>query len=57
MLQGCLSAVQSWMAENKLKLNPDKTEFIVLGTEKQQTKLANHFPIDIMGTIKVFALF
>ena len=48
-LQKCLSAVQSWMAENKLKLNPDKTEFIVLGTEKQQTKLADHFPIDIMG--------
>jgi hypothetical protein len=48
-LQACLSAVQSWMAENKLKLNPDKTEFIVLGAEKQQTKLANHFPIDIMG--------
>ena len=50
-LQECLSAVQSWMAKNKLKLNPDKTEFIVLGTEKQQTKLANHFPINIMGNM------
>ena len=31
------------------KLNPDKTEFIVLGADKEQTKLANHFLIDIMG--------
>lgn len=50
-LQECLSAVQLWMGKNKLKLNPDKTEFIVLGTEKQQTKLAKYFPIDIMGNM------
>ena len=48
-LQDCLLAVQSWMATNKLKLNPDKTEFIVLGTETNRSRLSNFFPVDILG--------
>ena len=43
-IQGCLSSVQSWMSANKLKLNPDKTEFIVFGNKRQQTELAPFFP-------------
>ena len=27
-LQVCLAPVQSWMSTNKLKLNPDTTEFL-----------------------------
>ena len=49
-LQKCLTDVQSWMATNKLKLNPDKTEFILLGTKSQRDKLAGFFPIDILGS-------
>ena len=30
-LQSRLKEIQKWMDENKLKLNPDKTEFIVSG--------------------------
>ena len=30
-LQSCLASVQSWMSKNKLKLNPDKTEFLLIG--------------------------
>ena len=30
-LTNYLEAVQAWMRNNKLKLNPDKTEFIVIG--------------------------
>ena len=30
-LQSCLASVQSWMSTNKLKLNPDKTEFLLIG--------------------------
>ena len=37
------------MAENKLKLNPDKTEFIIYGSNKQQTSLKQFFPVDILG--------
>ena len=32
-LQDCTSEVQSWMTENKLKLNNDKTELMVVGSE------------------------
>jgi hypothetical protein len=49
-LQKCLTDVQSWMAANKLKLNPDKTEFILLGTKTQRGKLAGCFPVDILGS-------
>ena len=37
-LQSCLASVQSWMSTNKMKLNPDKTEFLLIGDEQQRTK-------------------
>ena len=37
------------MSPNKLKLNPDKTEFILFGSKKQREKLNACFQIDIMG--------
>ena len=37
-LQSCLASVQSWMSTNKLKLNPDKTEFLFIGNERQRSK-------------------
>ena len=33
-LQSCLASVQSWMSTNKLKLNPDKTEFFLIGNKR-----------------------
>ena len=30
-LQACLASVQSWMLTNKVKLNPDKTIFLLIG--------------------------
>ena len=32
-LQSCFASVQSWMSTNKLKLNPAKTEFLLIGNE------------------------
>ena len=32
-LRSCLSDIQVWMSENKLKVNPDKTGFIVFGAK------------------------
>ena len=37
-LQSCLASVQSWMSTNKLKLNPDKTECLLIGNERQRSK-------------------
>ena len=33
-LENYLEAVLAWMGNNKLKLNPDKTEFIVVGDDE-----------------------
>ena len=34
-LQSCLASFHSWMSTNKLKLNPDKTEFLLMGNVGQ----------------------
>ena len=40
-LSSCLNRVQSWMFNNKLSLNPSKTEFLLLGTPHQLEKFSN----------------
>ena len=52
-LQSCLASVQSWMSTNKLKLNPDKTEFLLIGKEQQRNKYLSMFPIELL-TYKTF---
>ena len=37
-LSHCLEDVKRWLSANKLKLNPDKTEFIVFGSKSQHKK-------------------
>ena len=37
------------MSNSKLKLNPDKTEFIIFGLKRQRDKLKACFPINILG--------
>ena len=37
------------MSENKLKLNPDKTEFIVFGAKDRYKWLSDLFPVNILG--------
>ena len=48
-LNRCLDDVKEWMSTSKLKLNPDKTEFIIFGSKRQRDKLKACFPIDILG--------
>ena len=43
----CLIDVKEWMSACKLKLNPDKTEFIIFGSNNQRDRLKSHFPVDI----------
>ena len=37
------------MFANKLKLNPDKTEFTLIGSPQNRNQLLPHFPINILG--------
>ena len=37
------------MSASKLKLNPDKTQFILFGSKKHRERLSACFPIDILG--------
>ena len=38
-LQNCISEISDWMNRNKLKLNEDKTEFLISGTSHQHAKV------------------
>ena len=49
-LNRCLDNVKEWMSTCKLKLNLDKTEFIVFGTKRQRDKLKAYFPTTILGS-------
>ena len=37
----CVSAVRSWMLQHKLKINDDKTEFLIIGGRQQLCKVKN----------------
>ena len=43
-LQHCLMGVSAWMTGSKVKLNPSKTEFLLIGTKLQRDKFLNNFP-------------
>ena len=47
-LSNCLTDISLWMKLSKLKLNSDKTEFIIIGTKQQRHKLSNHFPVKLL---------
>ena len=48
-LNRCLDNVKKWLTNSKLKLNPDKSEFIIFGSKRQRDKLKACFPMDILG--------
>ena len=48
-LKNCLSDIQNFMSANKLKLNPEKTEFILIGSKNNHKQLLPHFPINILS--------
>ena len=48
-LQSCLASVQSWMSTNKLKLNPDKREFLLIGNEWKRSKYLSMCPIELLS--------
>ena len=48
-LRDCLQDVSRWMKNSKLKLNADKTEFLIIGTSTQRTQLDGFFPTHILS--------
>ena len=48
-LQKSLTSVQDWMLTNKLKLNQDKTEFMLIGNKCFRNKFDSKFPVDILN--------
>ena len=48
-LQNCVMALSVWMTGSKLKLNPSKTDFLLIGTKLQREKILNNSPCLILG--------
>ena len=48
-LQQCLMGVSAWMTGSKPKLDPSKTEFLLIGTKLQREKFLHNFPSLILG--------
>ena len=48
-LNRCIDNVKEWLSTSKLKLNPDKTKFIIFGSKRQRDKLKECFPMEILG--------
>ena len=38
-MERCIQAIRSWMIKDKLCLNDDKIEFMIIGTRKQMAKV------------------
>ena len=38
-MEQCIRAVRAWMVVDKLKLNEEKTEFMLIGTHRQLSKV------------------
>ena len=51
-IEDCLEAVRTWMIENRLMVNEDKTEFLILGKKSKTEKLEedNDLTIQLHGS-------
>ena len=47
MLENCVSDIRVWMRTNKLKLNDEKTEFLVVATRQQLAKVSKNIAIRV----------
>ena len=49
-LSDCLTDILLWMESSKRKLNPDKTDLIIIDTKQQRNRVINHFPVKLLGS-------
>ena len=52
-LEKRVADVREWMTRNRLKLNDEKSEFLLITTKKQATKILNHNPVIRIGTEEI----
>ena len=45
-MERCISDLRKWMYRDKLKINDDKTEYLVIGSREQLLKI-NHCPVRV----------
>ena len=45
----CMLTIQVWMNINMLKLNPSKTEFMIIGNSTQRKTVAHIFPVELLN--------
>ena len=55
-LQGCIADIRKWMSANMLKLNDEKTEFIMFGTNHQLNKMQSTSTRIAIGNTNVSAI-
>ena len=55
-LEACITEIWKWMAANMLKLNDDKTKFIMLGTKHQLKKTESASTTTTIGNTKVLSV-
>ena len=48
-LANYLETIQVWMGNKKLQLNPDKTEFILIGDDQIRNSMKLSFPVSLIG--------
>lgn len=49
-IQSCIRDLQNWMLIDRLKINPDKAEFLILGTRQQLEKvITSHLVVGESG--------
>jgi len=48
-LGDCLHEISGWMTNNRLRLNANKTDFIIISTSRQRSKLTRFFPMPILS--------
>ena len=44
-IKACLGKIDSWMVQNKLKLNQDKTEFLVLNAQQRPQPVSDYIKV------------
>ena len=50
-LEECICEISDWMKKNKLKINEEKTEFLIVGTSQQRSKM--QFDSISVGGLKI----
>ncbi len=55
-METCISEISKWMVTNKLKLNNDKTEFIVLAPPRQSKVISRLSPVIKVGSSVIEAV-